>query len=141
MQLLAIGHHAALNTDELAFDFTRSGGPGGQNVDKVSTRVTVRLDLTTCSAFTPEQAIRIRRRLATRISRDGVLRVVASRHRTQGANREAAVSRLVELLRGALDRPRPRRKTGVSASVKRRRREDKTRRSQQKRDRAWRPRE
>jgi ribosome-associated protein len=141
VQPLAIGHHATLNPDELAFEFTRSGGPGGQNVNKVNTRATVRLDLAACTAFTPEQTARIRRRLATRISRDGVLRVVASRHRTQGANRDAAVSRLVELLTAALDRPKPRRKTRVPASVKRHRREDKTRRSQQKRDRAWRSQE
>ncbi len=121
------------------FEFSRSGGPGGQNVNKLSTRVTVRLDLTACSAFTPEQTARIRRRLATRINQQGVLRVTASAQRTQRANQEAAVSRLVELLTLALERAKPRRKTRVPASVKHRRREDKTRRSQRKRDRAWRP--
>jgi ribosome-associated protein len=138
---LAIGHHARLDTDALTFEFSRSSGPGGQNVNKVSTRVTVRLDLAACSAFTPQQKARIRRRLTTRISRDGVLRVVASRHRTQRANREAATARLVELLTEALAKGKPRRRTGVPASAKRRRREEKIRRSQQKRDRAWRPQE
>ncbi len=132
-----MGSYATIDLDELAFDFTRASGPGGQNVNKVSTRVTLRFDLDGSPSLTARQKSRIREALATRISQDGILRVVASRHRTQAANREAAIDRFVELLTEAL-RPRKRRKkTTVPAAAKRRRREQKTQRSATKQNRAW----
>lgn len=115
--------------DSLVFKFSRSAGPGGQNVNKVNTRVTVFFDVANCSALSDEQKKRILRHLATRASKAGVIRVASQRYRTQGANRRVAVERLAELLKAALKTKPKRRKTRVSAGVRRRRAEEKKRRS------------
>jgi len=73
--------------DELSFVTSRSGGPGGQNVNKLETRVTVRFDLAQSPSLSDEQRARIAERLATRVTRGGFLQVTSQRHRTQAANR------------------------------------------------------
>ncbi len=124
---------------ELRFSFSRSSGPGGQNVNKVNTRVTLFFDLEATTALSPAQKVRLRRRLATRIDRYGVMRVVCSRHRTQVANRRAAIDRFAELLRDGLTVQKARRKTGISRAAVLRRRAEKIRRSKVKRLRSARP--
>jgi ribosome-associated protein len=96
---------------ELEFVASRSGGPGGQNVNKVSSRVTLRFDIERSVAFNPEQRRRIRAKLSTRISKDGVLQVSSQRTRSQDLNREDVVVRFAELLREALHEDKPRVKT------------------------------
>jgi ribosome-associated protein len=123
--------------DELVFRFSRGGGPGGQNVNKVNTRVTVRFDAANSGSFSDEQKGQILKRLASRADKDGVIRVVSQRYRTQKANREAAVERLEELLRGALKKKAVRKKTRVPEAAKRERLEKKKRRSFLKRQRAF----
>jgi ribosome-associated protein len=120
---------------ELRFVYSRSSGPGGQHVNRVETRVTLLFDLAGSPSLSVEQKRRVRRRLATRINREGILRVVSQRHRTREANRRAAIARFEELLGEALRPPRPRRKTGVPAAAKRRRVEAKRRRGEVKRSR------
>ena len=120
---------------ELQYTFQRSAGPGGQNVNKVATRVTLLFDLRESIALSPAHKALIGRRLAGRINREGVLRVASQRHRTQPANRRAATERFVELLREALRPVRPRRKTAVPRAEKARRADNKRRRGQQKRNR------
>ena len=88
--------------DELTFTASRSSGAGGQNVNKVNTRVTLTFDLAASSSLTAAEKDRIAERLATRVNKTGVLRVTSQRHRTQAANRDAAVARFTELLRSAL---------------------------------------
>ena len=122
--------------DELVFRFSRGGGPGGQNVNKVNTRVTVRFDAANSGSFSDEQKGQILKRLASRADKDGVIRVVSQRHRTQKANRDAAVERLEELLRGALKKKAVRKKTRVPEAAKRERLEKKKRRGFLKRQRA-----
>jgi len=136
VEKLRIDGVVAIPWEELEFSFSRSGGPGGQNVNKVETRVTLLFDLSVSTALSPEQKDRIRRALASRISRNGVLRVVAQTHRTQAANRAAAVERFAGLLRQALARPRRRVPTRVSAVQKRKRLDAKRRRSALKRTRS-----
>ncbi len=121
---------------ELQFTTSRSSGPGGQNVNKVSTRVTLLWDLARSSSVTDEQRTLLRERLAGRISREGVLRVSSQRHRTQLANREAALARFSDLVAEALSEAPPRIAVTVPASVDRKRLNQKRRRSRLKRQRS-----
>lgn len=122
-------------TDELFFDTSRSSGPGGQNVNKVESRVTLRYDLASSPSLSDEQKALIRTKLATRVNREGVLRVSSQRHRTQAANRRAATERFAELLREALTVEPPRRATRVPRVSRRRRIDDKRRRADLKQKR------
>lgn len=123
--------------DELSFKFSRSGGPGGQNVNKVNTRVTLLFDVASCESFSDVQKKRILKRLATRANKNGVIRVVSQRYRTQKANRGAVVERLVELLREALKKKPVRKKTAVPYAARQKRLEQKRRRSLLKQQRAF----
>ncbi|MFZ2491456.1 MAG: alternative ribosome rescue aminoacyl-tRNA hydrolase ArfB [Thermoanaerobaculia bacterium] len=111
---------------------SRSGGPGGQNVNKLETRVTVEIDVAVLP-LSDEQKERIHQRLAGRINRAGVLRVTSQAERTQLGNRERAVVRLEELLNDALTEEKPRKKTRISRAQKARRLEEKQRRAETKR--------
>jgi ribosome-associated protein len=134
--MIAITADVTLQDDELSFVASRSSGPGGQNVNKVSTRVTVLLDVAASPGLTDEHKRRIRERLATRVSAEGVLRVSSQRERSQSANREAAEARLIELLREALAEQPPRRPTRVPRAARERRIAGKKLRGARKRDRA-----
>ena len=133
--MIQITDDLAIPDEEVTFVTSRSGGPGGQNVNKLETRVTLRFDLAASPSLTEEQKVRLAERLATRITRGGVLQVTSQRHRTQAANRDAAVERFVELVRGALREEAPRKKTKVPRAAQRRRLEEKRRHSDKKRDR------
>jgi ribosome-associated protein len=100
--MIEVTPEVTISEAELTFMASRSGGPGGQNVNKVATRVTLRFDVVDSPSLSPDQKSRILERLATRISKGRVLQVVSQRHRTQAANRRAALERFVELLRRAL---------------------------------------
>ena len=120
----------------LIFRFSRSSGPGGQNVNKVNTRVTVFFDVAGSESFSQVQKKQILKQLATRADKNGVIRVVSQKYRTQKANRAAAVERLVELLRGALEKKAVRKKMVVPEKARRKRLEEKKRRSMLKQQRA-----
>lgn len=125
----------AIDESELHFDFVRSSGPGGQNVNKVSTAVQLRFD----AARSPSIPEAVRRRLARvagrRMTADGVLLITARRHRSQQKNREDAIDRLVSLLKQAAVVPKTRRKTKPTRQSKERRLQDKRRKSQAKKKR------
>lgn len=112
---------------EVAFVFSRSAGPGGQNVNKVNTRATLLFDVARSPSLSDGQRQRLMSSLATRITKDGVLRVTSQKHRTQKANRDEALGRFAELLRGALARRRARRPTQPTQASRRRRLERKRR--------------
>jgi ribosome-associated protein len=137
--MIPIDDNLAIPDEEVSFVTSRSGGPGGQNVNKLETRVTLRFDLAGSGALSEEQKARLRERLATRITREGVLQVSSQRHRSQGANREAAVERFTEFLQENLREETPRRKTRPSRAAKARRLDAKRRQSQRKRERGTPP--
>ncbi|MDH3603587.1 MAG: alternative ribosome rescue aminoacyl-tRNA hydrolase ArfB [Candidatus Tectomicrobia bacterium] len=124
---------------ELWFTTARSGGPGGQHVNKVNSRVTLWFDVVSSPSLSEIQKHSIRTRLATRVNRDGILRVVSQQHRSQTANRDTAIERFTALLRDALTEAPTRHKTRVTAAAKRRRLDEKKRRSQIKQRRTQRP--
>jgi ribosome-associated protein len=132
---LRITARVAIPRDELVVRATRSGGPGGQHVNTSATRVELLWNVHHSRALTGTQRERVTARLATRLDADGVLRVVASEHRSQRRNRDAAEARLVELLRRALAVPRTRVPTRPSVAAKERRLQDKKRRAERKKDR------
>jgi ribosome-associated protein len=132
---LEINHVLSIGEEELLFSFSRSGGPGGQNVNKVNTRVTLCFDVAHSPSLNDEQRERIMSRLATRIDKDGVLHIVAQVHRSQAQNREEAVARLVRLLADALTVLAPRKPTKMSRAARARRVEEKRRRGQVKQSR------
>ncbi|RUM41607.1 MAG: aminoacyl-tRNA hydrolase [Desulfobulbus sp.] len=120
---------------ELRFTFSRSSGKGGQHVNKVNSRVTLWFDLEASATFTPVQKQRIRKRLAGRINKQGILQLDADRRRSQGANREDALVRFAALLKAALHVEKPRRKTKPTAGAKKRRLQKKKQRGQLKKQR------
>ena len=117
---------------ELDFVASRSGGPGGQNVNKVSTRVTLRFDLDRSTVFTPDQRRRIRAKLSSRINKDGVLQVTSQRTRSQELNREDALARFAELLREALHEEKGRVQTRVNRTAREPRLQEKKNRTKVK---------
>lgn len=124
-----MGVNLILDPREFRITFVRSAGPGGQNVNKLSTRAVIRFSLRDSTTLTDAQRTLIHRRLSTRITRSGDIRVSCQRHRTQSANRAEALRRLTDLLTEAATPPKPRRKTRPTAAAKRRRLDDKKRRA------------
>jgi ribosome-associated protein len=118
-----------ISEDELVFKASRSSGPGGQNVNKLSTRITASFDVVNSRSLSDEQKNVIQKRLKKRLSKDGLIKVVSQRHRSQKANRQAATERLVELLAAALETRRPRKKTKKPRAADQMRLEEKKQRS------------
>jgi len=134
--MIEITNDIFISEDELIFKASRSGGPGGQNVNKVNTRVTLLFDMANCDSFSDVQKQQILKRLATRAGKTGVIRVVSRKFRTQKANRTAAVERLCQLLREALKTQPVRKQTTLPQWACQRRLEQKKQRSLVKQQRA-----
>lgn len=133
--MIEINSGIGISEHELSFSFERSSGPGGQNVNKVNTRVTLHFDVTKSTSLSHQQKATLKKELGSRISQDGILRIVSSKERTQLANRRAAVNRFISLMADALEPPKLRKKTSAPPSVERKRVENKVRRSEVKRTR------
>ena len=121
--------------DELTFRATRASGPGGQHVNKASTKIEVLWDVSRSAALSDTQRQRITDKLSNRIDGGGVLRVTASARRSQLQNRMAAVERLNDLVRQAIAKPKPRKRTKVPKRVREERLAEKKRRSETKQQR------
>jgi len=130
--VIDVNKQVSIPERELEFRVSSSRGPGGQNVNRVRTRVTLLFDVIGSASLSTADRRRILARLKTRINKDGVLQVSSQKHRTQNQNRTSAEERLGELLREALARPQIRRPTGVPSGSKRQRVEDKKRKARLK---------
>jgi ribosome-associated protein len=127
--MIRITNSISIDESELHESFVRSSGPGGQNVNKLSTAVQLRFDVRGSPSLPNEVAVRLMRLAGRRITKDGVLVIVARSHRTQERNRAEAQERLIALIRQAAVRPVPRRATKPTKASKERRIESKKRRS------------
>lgn len=134
--MIKINEKISIEEDELSFTFSRSSKPGGQNVNKISSRVTLLFDVVNSPDLSEQHKHQIMIRLKTRINKEGILRVVSQRHRHQAANREAAIERFVELLQEALKPVKTRKKTQISPVAQKRRLKEKKLRSKLKKERA-----
>lgn len=117
----------AIDPDEIQESFVRAAGPGGQHVNTTSTAVQLRFDVRRSPSLPDDVRQRLERLAGRRLTSEGVLVLVAQGHRSQLRNREEALARLVELIREATHKPKPRVKTKVSRAAKRRRVDDKKR--------------
>ncbi|MEE2822572.1 MAG: alternative ribosome rescue aminoacyl-tRNA hydrolase ArfB [Acidobacteriota bacterium] len=131
-----INQRVYIPEDELSFTASRSSGPGGQNINKVATRITLLFDLENSPSLSRVQKTRIKKYLGARINNQGVLRVICQSHRRQAANRREALERFSWLMADALLIQRVRKKTKVPRAAKKRRREEKQQRSQLKHSRS-----
>jgi ribosome-associated protein len=137
--VIRVTDHISIDQREIEESFVRSSGPGGQNVNKLATAVQLRFDVRGSPSLPAEVRARLERLAGTRMTRDGVLIIIAQRHRTQARNREDALERLVELVSRAAVAPRLRRPTRPTAAARKRRVEAKKHRAGVKRLRRAKP--
>jgi ribosome-associated protein len=127
--MLRVTGHIEIDEREIEEQFVRASGPGGQNVNKLSTAVQLRFDVRRSPSLPHDVRTRLERLAGSRLTRDGVLVIIAQRHRTQGRNRQDALDRLVDLIRRAAIAPIKRRPTKPTAGSRERRIEGKKRRA------------
>lgn len=132
---LSLGPGLEIPSDEIGIDFARSGGPGGQNVNKVNTKVILRFAPLRSRAFSDTQKALLEERLGPRLTKDGELVIHAERHRVQVRNLEDARGRLASTLLEAMERPKNRKATRPTRGSQRRRLEGKRQRGETKRGR------
>ena len=132
---LVVTPRLTIPASELAVSFARSGGPGGQNVNKVSSKVELRWNPVTSAALTADDRALLIERLRSRLTNDGTLIVTSTATRDQLKNRDDAESKLALIVRTALHRDKPRRETKPTRASKRRRVADKRHRSEIKKHR------
>jgi len=127
--MIRVTHTISIDDDELDEQFVRASGPGGQNVNKLSSAVQLRFDVRRSPNLSGDVRARLERLAGRRLTREGVLIISAQRHRTQERNRQDARERLIELIRRAAIAPIPRRATRPTAGSRERRLQSKKHRS------------
>ncbi len=136
MQDIVVTPRLTIPAGELVMSFARSGGSGGQNVNKVSSKVDLRWNIESSAALHPDDKAWLLQQLRSKLTGDGTLIVTSTLTRDQLKNRDDAESKLALIVRTALDRPRPRRATKVSKGAKRRRVADKRHKAEIKKNRS-----
>lgn len=134
-KILIINKNLAISPSELRFRFARSGGPGGQNVNKLETRVELLFDVKHSPSLSEEHRERLLQNLKSRIDTQGILRIVSQGERSQWRNRESAIKRFVELIQATLKPKKKRTATRSTASSIEKRLKEKRRRSEIKKGR------
>ncbi len=137
--MLRVTATIAIDESELSESFVRSSGPGGQNVNKVSSAVQLRFDARHSPSLPNDVAVRLMRLAGKRLTKEGVIVIIAQSHRAQERNRADARERLFDLIRQAAVRPVPRRATKVPRAQKKARIEGKKHRSRIKSLRGGKP--
>ncbi len=137
--MIRVNAQISIDEREIEESFVRASGPGGQNVNKLATAVQLRFDVRGSPSLSAETRARLERLAGTRLTRDGVLVIIAQRHRTQGRNRADARERLIDLIRRAAAVPVKRRATRPTKASRERRIEGKKRRAGIKHLRSSRP--
>src|SRR3974390_1895406 len=126
--MLRITNSIAIDESELSESFVRASGPGGQNVNKVSSAVQLRFDARQSPSLPNDVAVRLMLLAGSRLTKDGVIVIVPQQYRDQARNREDARGRLIGLIGQSVVKPKPRRATKVPKAAKRQRVDDKKRR-------------
>ncbi|OOP57827.1 MAG: aminoacyl-tRNA hydrolase [Candidatus Brocadia carolinensis] len=119
--MIQITRTISIDESEIRCDFIRASGPGGQNVNKVASAVQLRFDVRNSPSLPGDVRERLIRIAGKRIIGSGILIVIARRFRTQERNRQDAINRLIELIRKAAEKPKPRRQTMPTVASKKRR--------------------
>lgn len=136
MKSLRVNEQLCIPAKDLSWSAARSSGPGGQNVNKVASKVTLRFDLRGCEALSATQKARLRKLAGKRMDASGGLLISAQAQRSQQQNLERARASLRRLIAAALRAPKPRRETKPTAGSKRRRLQAKRHQSEKKKGRA-----
>lgn len=127
--MIRVTPHITIPEDEIQMDFVRASGPGGQNVNKVSTSVQLRFDALRSQSLSEEVRTRLLKIAGRKATTEGVIVIEAKRYRSQDKNRRDALDRLAALIRSALHEPRKRRPTKPTAGSREERLKEKKRRS------------
>jgi ribosome-associated protein len=127
--VIAVTERLSIEDDEIEVRHARASGPGGQHVNKTSTAIELRFDVRRSPSLPEDVRERLERLAGTRLTQDGVLVLFAQEHRSQEMNRQAAIDRLVGLIRRAAERPKPRKATKPTYASKLRRLKGKASRS------------